>query len=208
MIPEVDREEMVTQQLLGRGIRDPRVIDAMRAVPRECFVPEESHGLAHEDQPLPIGRGQTISQPYIVALMTELLDLPEHATVLEIGAGSGYQTAILAHIAARVCAIERDPELAGAAQERLTGLGFGHIELITGDGFDGWPGEESFDAILIACAPLEIPVRPLEQLRSGGRMVVPVGPPGGIQQLTVVTRNRDGSHRARVHSEVRFVPMT
>ncbi len=125
MIYEIERESMVRHQIVGRGIEDPRVIDAMLAVPRECFVPEESHGLAHEDHPLAIGHGQTISQPYIVALMTELLRLPaEGAKVLEIGAGSGYQTAILAHIAGEVCAMERNPEGCGKEPQKQESAGF------------------------------------------------------------------------------------
>ncbi|BCX46540.1 L-isoaspartate O-methyl transferase [Haloferula helveola] len=204
----VERERMLRDQLMARGIDDPRVLDAMAAVPRECFVPEESHGLAYDDHPIPIGYGQTISQPYIVALMTQLLRLPDRATVLEIGSGGGYQTAILAHIADRVCAIERDPRLAERARETLDGLGFGHFEIHVGDGFDGWPDESAqFDGILIACAPDHLPEKPAAALKPGARMIVPIGPEGGMQELNIVTRQSDGRLKTEVHSHVRFVPM-
>ncbi len=208
MIYELECEAMIRDQLEARGIRDPRVIDAMRAVPRECFVPEESHGLAYEDHPLPIGNGQTISQPYIVALMTELLELPSDAEVLEIGAGSGYQTAILAHLAHHVCALERDAELAERARHALDELGFGRIDLRVGDGFQGWPEpERRFDGILLACAPDHLPERLAASLKPGGRLVLPIGPAGGTQQLTVVTRGADGETSRRELLPVRFVPM-
>lgn len=204
----MERDDMIRDQLEARGIQDRRVLDAMRAVPRECFVPEESHGLAYEDHPIPIGSGQTISQPYIVARMTELLELPDDAEVLEIGAGSGYQAAILGHIAAHVCALERDPALAARARRTLEELGFTRIDLRTGDGFDGWPeADRRFDGILVACAPDHLPEKPAAALKPGGRMVVPIGPAGGVQQLTVVTRRADGGlDRAEV-LPVRFVPM-
>lgn len=208
MIYEFERETMVRDQIMARGVTDPRVLDAMLAVPRECFVPEAEHGLAHEDHPLPIGHGQTISQPYVVALMTELLDLPESASVLEIGAGSGYQTAILAHISRHVCAIERDPDLADRARRVLEDLGFGNVELVAGDGFEGWPDPDlRFDGILVACAPDHVPGKLAEALKPGARMVLPVGPPDGTQMLTVVTRQADGSLVREAHSAVRFVPM-
>lgn len=208
MIYEFEREAMVRDQIMARGIRDPRVLDAMLAVPRECFVPEDSHGLAHEDQPLPIGHGQTISQPYIVALMTELLRLPESPEVLEVGAGCGYQTAILAHIARHVCAIERIPELAESARRNLNDLGFGNFELVIGNGANGWTDpERRFDGILVACAPERVPERLAAILKPGGHMVVPVGPPDGEQDLTVVTPAEDGRLETAVITQVHFVPM-
>ena len=208
MLSEFERHAMVDQQIIRRGIHDPRVIDAMRCVAREFFVPEESHGLANEDCALEIGYGQTISQPYIVALMTELLRLPEHATVLEIGAGSGYQTAVLAHISDHVCAIEKLPELADSAQKCLDGLGFSHIDLRCGDGFKGWPDEPSqFDGILAACAPNKVPYRLLEQLRPGASLVIPVGPAGKAQDLMIFLKDPDGHITSSVHSKVHFVPM-
>ena len=208
MIYEIEREAMIRDQLQARGIHDERVIDAMRAVPRECFVPEESHGLAYEDHPLPIGNGQTISQPYIVALMTQLLQLPPDATVLEIGAGSGYQAAILGHIAKHVCALERDAELFARSRKTLEDLGFTRIDLREGDGFDGWPEPDvRFDGILIACAPDHLPEKVVKSLAPEGRMVLPIGKARGIQQLTLVTRNAEGAIQAEEVAPVRFVPM-
>ncbi len=208
MIYELEREAMIRDQLAARGIRDERVLDAMRAVPRECFVPEESHGLSYEDHPVPIGGGQTISQPYIVALMTELLRLSPEAEVLEIGAGSGYQAAILGHIVRHVCALERDPELAERARATLEALGFTRIDLRCGDGFDGWPDPDArFDGILVACAPDHLPEKPAASLKPGGRMVVPIGPVGEVQQLTVIIRRHDGTLAREEVAPVRFVPM-
>lgn len=208
MIYEIEREAMIRDQLVARGIRDERVIDAMRAVPRECFVPEQSHGLAYEDHPLPIGGGQTISQPYIVALMTQLLQLKPEDEVLEIGAGSGYQAAILSHIAGHVRALERDPELARQARETLDDLGFTRIDLRHGDGYDGWPEPDVlFDGILVACAPDHLPRKAAASLKSGGRMVLPIGPSGGVQTLTLVTRQPDDSFQSERITPVRFVPM-
>lgn len=209
MIYEIEREKMIHDQIQARGIDDERVIDAMRAVPRECFVPEESHGLAYEDRPLPIGNGQTISQPYIVARMTQLLQLPPDATVLEIGAGSGYQAAILGHIARRVCALERDSELVARSRQALQDLGFTRIDLREGDGFEGWPEPDvRFDAIVVSCAPDHLPEKPVGSLKPGGRMVVPIGGENTVQQLTLVTRDANGTIRSEEVAPVRFVPMT
>ncbi|MCH7224506.1 protein-L-isoaspartate(D-aspartate) O-methyltransferase [Haloferula sp. A504] len=209
MTYEIKRDAMIRDQIQARGIHDERVIDAMRTIPRECFVPEESRALAYEDHPLPIGNGQTISQPYIVAYMTQLLRLPPDATVLEIGAGSGYQAAVLGRIAKHVCALERDAELVERAGKTLEQLGFTRIDLREGDGFDGWPEPDvRFDGILVSCAPDHLPQRPVESLRPGGRMVVPIGGENTIQQLTLVTRDADGTIRSEEVAPVRFVPMT
>jgi protein-L-isoaspartate(D-aspartate) O-methyltransferase len=208
MIYQIECEAMIRDDLIARDIHDARVLDAMRAVPRECFVPTESHGLAYADRPLPIGGGQTISQPYIVALMTQLLAPATGDEVLEIGAGSGYQAAILGHLAGHVCALERDPELAARARQTLDDLGFTRIDLRVGDGFKGWPEpDRRFDRIILSCAPAHLPETVAAALKPGGRLVAPVGPPGDVQQLTVATRLDDGSLRCQEILPVRFVPM-
>lgn len=206
---QIQRIEMVRDQIQARSILDARVIDAMLAVAREMFVPLDDRGLAYDDHPLPIGNGQTISQPYIVALMTELLELPTNGRVLEIGAGCGYQTAILAQLADEVCAIERDAALTEQARRTLDGLGFSHIQLIHGDGFLGWPEPEStFDGILVGCAAPELPVTLTRHLKPGARLVIPIGPPDGAQQLVSVRKQPDGTLSTSTHAQVRFVPMT
>ncbi|MFD0892558.1 protein-L-isoaspartate(D-aspartate) O-methyltransferase [Luteolibacter ambystomatis] len=202
------RERMVKEQIEARGVREPRVLAAMRAVPRENFVAEGLLPWIYEDQPLSIGRGQTISQPYMVALMTELLGTGPDATVLEIGAGCGYQTAILSRLVGRVCSIERDETLAAEARMRLAGMGCGNVELIHGDGFLGWPEPgRQFLRILAACAAEEIPVGLLDQLAPGGRLVIPIGPAETKQELTLVDRDWDGLLHTQVILPVRFVPM-
>lgn len=197
------RSEMVEQQIAARGVKDTRVLDAMRAVPRHLFLPPEQAGHAYEDRPLPIGSGQTISQPYIVAFMTEQLDLSGKDRVLEIGTGSGYQTAVLSRLAAKVFTIEIRPELAEAARERLASLGAKNVEVRAADGYRGWPEEGPFDAILVAAAPERIPPPLLEQLALGGRMVIPVG--RFYQELKVIERTPDGLKESSV-LPVRFVP--
>ena len=170
-----ERNEMVRTQIQARGVRDPRVLQAMREVKRHLFVPGESAEDAYEDYPLPIGEGQTISQPYIVALMTELLELQPDDKVLEIGTGSGYQAAILSRLAREVRSIEIVPSLAETAGKRLDLLGYDNVHLRVGDGYKGWPDEAPFDAIIVTAAPPEIPQALVDQLAEGGRMVVPVG---------------------------------
>ncbi len=202
------RDQMVQTQLAARGIRDTRVLEVMRRIPRHWFVPPESVHLAYEDTPLPIGCGQTISQPYIVALMTELLHLQGTEKVLEIGTGSGYQTAILAELAREVYTIELEPELLERARRILTEyLGYTHVRFRQGDGYAGWPEAAPFDAIMVTAAPPEIPSPLLEQLRIGGRMVIPVGT--WDQDLLLVVRHGPETEDVTVRSitPVRFVPL-
>jgi protein-L-isoaspartate(D-aspartate) O-methyltransferase len=201
------RKRMVASQIVARGIRDPLVLRAMSDVPRHLFVPPGSADLAYEDYPLAIGEGQTISQPFIVALMTERLDLGKDAKVLEIGTGSGYQAAVLARIAARVFTIEIHEALARQAAGTLEKLGLRNVEVRTGDGFRGWPEEAPFDGVMITCAVPEVPPALFAQLKEGGRLVLPLGDPRTTQVLTVVTKRRGKPVRERV-LDVRFVPMT
>lgn len=201
----IEREGMVRVQLEGRGIRDRRVLEAMRRVPRHELVDPRDADQAYADRPLPIDHDQTISQPYVVALMSELAQLSPGARVLEVGTGSGYQAAVLAELGAEVWSIEIVEPLARAAAERLRRLGYANVHVRTGDGYRGWPEHAPFDAILVTAAPPEIPPPLLEQLAVGGRLVVPVGV--GVQDLVVVTRTPTGYTR-RVAEAVRFVPMT
>jgi len=196
---------MVEAQIEARGVADPRVLEAMRRVPRHRFVPLELREQAYHDSPLPIGHRQTISQPYIVALMTELIEPDAGMKVLEIGTGSGYQAAVLAECVERVYTIEILPELGREAAELLEELGFDNVITRIGDGFDGWPDEAPFDAILVTAAPANIPKPLLDQLAIGGRLVIPVGESN--QDLVVVTRTED-NYVTRRASPVRFVPMT
>lgn len=173
---EKERLTMVEDQLKRRGIRDERVLEAMRKVPRHAFVPEAHQDAAYEDRPLPIGEGQTISQPYMVAIMTQSLELEGEEKVLEIGTGSGYQTAILAELAKEVYTIERIPALLERAQNTLQYLGYKNIFFMIGDGTKGWPGKAPFDGIIVTAGAPEIPQTLLSQLADGGRLVIPVGP--------------------------------
>lgn len=197
------RNDMVESQIAARGIRDPRVLEAMRTVPRHLFVPPAEEASAYDDRPLPIGSGQTISQPYIVAFMAEQLRLTGKEKVLEIGTGSGYSTAILASLAFRVYSIEIRPELSHEAKERLAKLGVKNVELRAADGYRGWPEEAPFDAILVTAAPERIPPPLLEQLASEGRMVIPVG--AFYQELKVIKR-QGGGYSEKSVLPVRFVP--
>ncbi len=199
------RERMVQQQIAARGLTDPAVRGALRSVPRHRFVPEVSPKLAYADRPLPIGHDQTISQPYIVARMTALVRPDSADRVLEVGTGSGYQAAVLASIVDSVYTIEIIPDLAASATERLRRLGYYNVVVRNGDGFDGWPARAPFDAVVVTAAPDAIPPPLLDQLAEGGRMVVPVGPAGGPQDLTLVT-NDDGKLTRRTLAPVRFVP--
>jgi protein-L-isoaspartate(D-aspartate) O-methyltransferase len=200
-----DRERMVASQIAARGVKDPCVLEAMRAVPRERFVPEDQRTLAFADGPLSIGQGQTISQPYIVALMTELARPAPGARVLEVGTGSRYQAAVLAACFGEVYTIEILPELGRHAEALLRELGLAKVHVRISDGYDGWPEAAPFDAIVVTAAPDTIPRPLLEQLKVGGRLVIPVGTFN--QDLLVVTRTADGYRRESV-IPVRFVPMT
>ncbi len=198
---------MVALQLRSRGIQNERVLQAMRTVPRHEFVPESYRARAYEDSPLPIGSGQTISQPYIVALMTELIDPgPEHR-VLEVGTGSGYQAAVLAQLVREVYTIEILPELARTATQRLARLKYDNVYVREGDGYRGWPERAPFDAILVTAGATEIPKPLIEQLKPGGRMVIPVGSGPESQTLRVVEKNPDGTMKIRDVAPVRFVPL-
>ncbi len=198
---------MPKYDLERRGIDDPRVLEAMERVPRELFVGQGQKPLAYADRSLPIGYGQTISQPYMVAVMTQLLSLDRHARVLEIGTGSGFQTAILAELAEIVYSVEQVPELYALAEQRLQSLGYRNVMLRLGDGYYGWAEHAPYDAIIVTCAPDVIPPPLIEQLGNEGRMVLPVGPVGGLQQLTLVTRR--GEHiQQREIMPVAFVPLT
>ena len=201
--PTREREAMVERQIAARGVRDARVLQAMRTVPRHLFVPPSEAAHAYEDRPLPIGGGQTISQPYIVAFMTEQLHLKGTEKVLEIGTGSGYQTAVLAQLAAKVYSIEIRPDLAASARERLAALGVSNVEIRAADGYRGWPEAAPFDGILVTAAPERIPPPLLDQLAVGGRMVIPVG--GFYQELKVIERTPTGLSERSV-LPVRFVP--
>lgn len=200
------RQDMVTRQLRARGLRDERVLQAMTNVPRHHFVPGVSLSVAYGDHPVAIGHSQTISQPYIVALMTELIKPRPDARILDVGTGSGYQAAVLAELAAEVFTVEIVPELATAARERLLKLGYRNIAFRTGDAFAGWPEAAPFDGIIAAAAPAEIPDALIEQLAPGGRLVMPVGI--DFQSLVVVTKSADGTITREDAGAVAFVRMT
>lgn len=200
------RRLMVERQLRSRGIRDERVLAAMQSVPRHLFVPESLLAFAYDDRPLPIGAGQTISQPYIVAFMSELLELKPTDHVLEIGTGSGYQTAVLAQLAATVHSIEILPELGASAKKILAALGYQNVELKIGDGFYGWPEGAPFDAILLTAAAPKIPEPLWRQLREGGRLVMPLGEERQTQKL-VRARKAAGAPVIEDLSDVLFVPL-
>jgi protein-L-isoaspartate(D-aspartate) O-methyltransferase len=200
------RNRMVAEQIRARGVVDRRVLDAMEKVPREVFVPEGARGEAYEDRPVPIGHGVTISQPYIVGYMTEALKVEASHRVLEIGTGCGYQTAVLAELAARVYSIEVIPELAVRARATLDSLGYTNVVIRTGDGHHGWPDEAPFDRILGAAAATEVPAALVDQLAEGGIMVLPIERPLGWQELQVLHK-RDGRMSMESTLPVRFVPM-
>ena len=198
------RVRMVESQIAARGVRDPAVLDAMTRVPRHLFVPPAEQHRAYDDRPLPIGQGQTISQPYIVALMAEALQLSREHTVLEIGTGSGYQAAVLAELAREVYSIEIVPELADRARRALGEGGYRNVQVRTGNGYLGWPERAPFPRILVTAAPDEIPPRLIDQLAVGGIMVLPVG--RLFQEMTIVTRTAVGVTQTKT-IPVRFVPM-
>jgi protein-L-isoaspartate(D-aspartate) O-methyltransferase len=199
--------EMVELQIRRRGVTDEEVLAAMERVPRHEFVPTRYQDQAYADHPLPIGYGQTISQPYIVALMTELLALESSDRVLEIGTGSGYQAAILAQIVDEVYTVEILSPLAAEAQERLARLGYDNVHVLNADGYFGWKEHAPYDAIIVTAAPDHIPPGLVQQLKDGASMVIPVGPPGGYQALWQVTRQGDQVKKRSV-TGVLFVPLT
>ena len=205
MLEAIGEDASRTAAYTGIERISPAVLDALRATPRDLFVPPRSRGLAYANHPLPIGHGQTISQPFIVAIMTELLALAPHHRVLEIGTGSGYQAAVLAPLAKQVLTIEIVPALAASAAERLAELGYANVEVRQGDGWRGWPDAAPFDGIIVTAVAERIPPALIEQLASDGRLVMPLGPTVGFQEL-VVYHKRD--ERLQRLFPVRFVPLT
>jgi len=201
------RRQMVNTQLAARGIRDPAVLEAMRIVPREVFVPADKVQLAYADSPLPIGQGQTISQPYIVALMTEALELAPDERVLEIGTGSGYAAAVLSRIAKQVCTVERHSKLARTAEARFRQLGYDNIQVHVGDGTLGWAEHAPYDGIVVTAGGPALPEPLLDQLGVGGRLVIPVGPRRDLQELMRVRRSSENGYRQENLGSVRFVPL-
>lgn len=208
MIADIERETRETRNYSGKAALDAKVIAAMRAIPRHAFVPAEIADHAYDNRPLPIDQGQTISQPFIVALMSDLLDLPENARVLEVGTGSGYQGAVLSKLAAQVYSIEIVPHLARQAAQHLAELGIANIEVRCGDGYQGWPEHAPYDGIIVTAAAPRIPPPLLEQLKPGARLVIPVGLPYLPQQLLVVEKGLDGGLTSRNALPVAFVPLT
>jgi len=198
---------MVIQQIEARGVTDPGVLAAMRRIPRHEFVPEKYRSVAYADNPLPIDFGQTISQPYIVALMTELLGITPRDRVLEIGTGSGYQAAVLAEIGAEVYTVEIIPGLAEQARERLRRLGYTSIHILNADGYFGWEEHAPYDAIIVTAAPDHLPQPLVQQLREGGKLVIPIGPVGAVQTLWLFEKV-DGELLATNYGGVMFVPLT
>jgi protein-L-isoaspartate(D-aspartate) O-methyltransferase len=201
------RTSMVDRQIESRGVEDPATLRALRTVERHRFVPQESRHLAYDDRPLPIGYGQTISQPYIVAYMTEIIQPAREQHVLEIGTGSGYQAAVLAEIVDSVYTVEIVPELHAAAEKRLADLGYHNVEAIHADGYFGWEAHAPFDAIVVTAAAEFIPKPLTDQLRDGGRMIIPVGSPFMVQELILVTKS-GGKVKTKKLMPVRFVPFT
>ncbi len=201
------REMMVERQIAARNITDPLLLAAFREVPREEFVPASSAAQAYGDHPLPIGSGQTISQPYIVALMIEAAGIKPGDRVLEVGAGSGYAAAVMSRIASEVVAIERQPDLVRMARERIERLGYDNARIVEGDGSTGWPEAAPYDSILAAASGSHVPKPLVDQLADGGRIVMPLGEPGWVQQLVRVTKGSDGSLSQDNLGAVRFVPL-
>jgi protein-L-isoaspartate(D-aspartate) O-methyltransferase len=202
-----EREAMIERHLVKRGIREQAIIEAFRQVPREAFISSEYAQLAYGDHPLPIEAGQTISQPYIVALMIQAAEIGERDVVLEVGAGSGYAAAVISRIAAKVVGIERQHDLVDVARARLERLGFDNIEIVEGDGTKGCPDQAPFDAILAAASGSHVPRPLVEQLSPRGRIVMPVGDPGWVQELVKVTKQEDGILKQENLGGVRFVPL-
>lgn len=200
------REQMVRNQLAARDVHDPRVLEAMRRVPRHRFVPESARDQAYEDRPHPIGAHQTISQPLMVGLMTELLDVGVGDEVLEIGSGSGYQAAVLAELGARVVSVERHAPLAERARGLLEHLGIDSVEIYVGDGTEGWPAEAPYDRIIVTAGAPNVPQPLLDQLAAPGRMVIPVGP-AELQSLMLIEKLSDGCVTSTSHGDCVFVPL-
>jgi protein-L-isoaspartate(D-aspartate) O-methyltransferase len=196
---------MVEKQIERRGVKDPQVLKVMRETPRHRFIPPHLEKMAYNDSPLPIGEGQTISQPYIVALMTELLELKGNEKILEIGTGSGYQAGVLSALVSEVFSIEIVKNLVDSADVRLKIMGYKNVTTQWGDGYKGWPDQAPFDGIIVTAAPDEIPQPLIDQLKTGGRLVVPVGT--RHQELRVITKNEDGTIQSKNIIPVRFVPM-
>lgn len=208
MVKQIEADMRDLRDMTGHGTLSAPVAAAMDKVPRHLFVPDRLQAHAYDNSPLPIGEGQTISQPFIVALMTELLAVDSHARVLEVGTGSGYQAAVLAEIAHEVYSVEIVPSLAEAAAKRLAGLGYSNVHVKQGDGTLGWPTAAPFDGIVVTAAGIQIPDDLLAQLKTGGHLVMPVGGEHETQQLMVITRNADGTYSRRTTIPVRFVPIT
>lgn len=207
LFEEIQRDTLETRGYTGRAALSDAVLDAMRRVDRALFVPEGSELYAWENRPLPIGYGQTISQPFIVALMTDLLDLQPGNRVLELGTGSAYQAAVLSELVAEVYTIEIVPELAASAASRLENLGYENVQVRSGDGWHGWPEAAPFDRIIVTAVAEEVPPKLIEQLKVGGRLVMPIGPRYGGQNLTVIEKGEDGLTEQQV-LPVQFVPLT
>lgn len=209
MLADIDAETALTASMTGRQALSPRVRAAIGHVPRDAFVAKEWRDMAWQNRPLPIGHDQTISQPFIVAIMTEMLDLEARDRVLEIGTGCGYQTAVLSELASHVFTVERIPELLDAARETLAGLGAGNIDFLTGDGHLGWPEHAPYDAIIVTAAAARVPPALVEQLRPGGRMILPVS--SGLnwfgQSLSLVTKDEKGTVSSKNILNVAFVPL-
>ena len=201
------RKQMVQYQIKNRGIRDPSVLEAMETVRRHEFVPEDLAEQAYQDRPLSIGYGQTISQPYIVALMTELLQIDVGDRVLEVGTGSGYQAAVLARIAAEVYSVEIVRPLHERSEKALTRLGYKNVFTSGHDGYFGWEKHSPYDAVIVTCASDFIPPPLIRQLKPGGRMCIPVGPPFKVQHLVLVEKGKDGKVTSSIIASVRFVPL-
>ena len=208
MLAEIRADVIATRSYIGKASLQPEVLAVLRRVPRHAFVPDEVRPSSYENRPLPIGFGQTISQPYIVALMTDLLEPGPEDTVLEVGTGSGYQAAVLAELVGQVYTMEIIPELARQAEKRFARLGNANIQVRQGDGYFGWPEAGGFDGIIVTAAADHVPPPLVRQLKNGGRMVIPVGDRFSVQQLLLITKDRDGNPTTRQILPVRFVPLT
>jgi protein-L-isoaspartate(D-aspartate) O-methyltransferase len=208
MLQTIERECSLTRHLTGRSAFDPRVLEAMAAVPREEFVPPEIRPCAYADNALPIGLGQTISQPFIVALMTDLLDTTSEDIILEVGTGSGYQAAILSRLVRQVYSLEIIPELAQEAEKRLKRLGCDNVTVASGNGYHGWPEHAPFDGIIVTAAASHVPPPLIEQLKPGGKLIIPVGSPNSYQQLLLLEKSAAGKILRREVLGVAFVPLT
>jgi len=207
MLSDIQAEVAYTKHLIGKESLDPRVMDAMSKVPRDAFVPDDLKDAAFVDGPLPIGHGQTISQPFIVALMSDLLATRPDHTVLEIGTGSGYQTAVLSLLCSQVYSMDLIPALTGTAEVRLAGLGYSNVHIRSGNGYGGWQEHAPYDGIIVTAAATHVPGALVEQLRPGGRLVIPVGQPDRAQELLLVSKDEAGETRVRDILGVSFVPL-